>query len=261
MHTKTEGVVLKEFRFRETSKILTIFTRKHGKIHAMARGAYRPKSKLIANTQPFSYNDYYLFKGRNFYYINQGEIIDSFYSIRENIQRMMYGSYLLELVDLSILEEEKNEKLFLLLVKGLKVLSGLEEDYYKFILSYELKFISFLGYRPSIEGCVVCGRNKFSNYKFSIDKGGIICPSCSTTESCCENMDIQMYKAIKALLYTPLDKLSSLKIPKDTTFKLHKIMVKYILNKIERNQFNSLNILNLMNNNGGEFNGYFSGKS
>ncbi|MCF6466536.1 DNA repair protein RecO [Clostridium sp. Cult2] len=252
MYTKTEGIVLKEFRFRDTSKILTIFTRRHGKIHSMARGAYRPKSKLIANTQPFSYNDYYLFKGRNFYYINQADIIDSFYSIRENIHRMMYGSYLLELVDLSILEEEENEKLFLLLIKGLKILSKLDKDYNKFILAYELKYISFLGYKPSLDGCVICGRKNFENPKFSIDKGGIICPNCSTIEPYCENMDIYMSKAMKALLYTPLDKLSSIKIPKDTTFKLHEIMVKYILNKIERNQFNSLNILKSMKKNGGE---------
>ncbi len=49
----------------------------------MARGAYRPKSKLIAHTQPFSYNEYQLYKGRNFYYINEGAVIESFYSIRE----------------------------------------------------------------------------------------------------------------------------------------------------------------------------------
>lgn len=66
---------------------------------------------------------------------------------------------------------------------------------------------------------------------------------------------------MRTLLYTPLDKLSSIKIPKDTTFKLHEIMVKYILSKIERNQFNSLNILKSMNDNGGELDGYFSRKS
>lgn len=252
MYTKTEGIVIKEFRFRDTSKILTIFTKNHGKINSMARGAYRPKSRLIANTQPFSYNDYYFYKGRNFYYINQADIIDSFYSIRENINRMMYGSYMLELIDLSLLEEEENEKLFLLLAKGLKILSELDRNYNKFILSYELKYISFLGYKPFLEGCAICGRKKFRNLKFSIDKGGIICPSCSSIEPYCENLDISMYKAMIALLYTPLDKLSSLNIPKDTTFKIHEIMVKYILSKIERNQFNSLSILRTMNYNGGE---------
>ena len=217
----------------------------------MARGAYKPKSQLIANTQPFSYNDYYFFKGKNFYYINQADIIDSFYSIRENINRVMYGSYMLELVDLSTLEEEKNEKLFLLLRKGLMVLSELDKDFIKFILSYELKYISFLGYKPYLDRCVVCGRIKLSEFKFSIEQGGIICPNCFPTEPFCENMDLIMYKAMKTLLYTPLDKVSFVKIPKDAMFKLHEIMVEYILNKIDRKGFNSLNMLKSMKNNGG----------
>ena len=251
MQTKTEGIVIKELRFKETSKILTIYTKDYGKIHAMARGAYKPKSQLIANTQSFSHNEYHFFKGRNFYYINQADIIDSFYSIRENINRVMYGSYLLELIELSTLEEDKNEKLFLLLQKGLTVLSKLDEDFLKFILSYELKYISFLGYRPSLDRCVACNRKSFKNLKFSIDRGGIVCPRCFSTEPYCEYMDITMYKAMKSLLYTPLDKVYSIKVPKDTTFKLHEIMVKYILTKIERNRFNSLNMLKSMKNNGG----------
>ncbi len=253
MQTKTEGIVIKEFRFRETSKILTIFTKKYGKVHVMARGAYKPKSQLIANTQLFSYNDYYLYKGRNFYYINQADIIDSFYPIRENINRVMYGSYLLELVDLSNLEEEANERLFLLLKKGLMVLSKLDKDFIKFILTYELKYISFLGYKPYLDRCVVCGRDKFSQFKFSIEQGGIICSNCFSIEPLCENMDLTMYKTMKTLLYTPLDKISSLEIPKDVMFKLHEIMVEYILNKIDRKKFNSLNMLKSMKDNGGVY--------
>lgn len=246
MITKTEGIVLKEFRFKETSKILTLYTLKHGKIQAMARGAYRPKSQLIANTQTFSYNEYQLYKGKNFYYINQGDIIDSFYSIRENIDRLMYGSYLLELMDLSTMEEERNEKLFFLLLKGLSVLSKLDRGFVRFILAYELKFISFLGYKPLLDRCVNCGSKDLSIIKFSIEKGGIVCKNCFRQDNFCENMDLNMYKAMKSLLYTPLDEIMYLKIPECTMFKLHAIMEKYILNKIDRKRFNSLIMLKAM---------------
>jgi len=251
MHTRTEGIVLKEMRFRETSKILTVYSRKHGKIHVMARGAYRPKSQLIANTQHFSYNNYYLYKGKNLYYINQAEIIDSFYPIRENINRVMYGSYLLELIEVSTLEEEAHEKLFLLLKKGLMVLSQLDKDFLKFILAYELKYISFLGYRPALDKCVNCGKTDFKNIAFNIELGGIVCHNCRTLVNYSEYIDAEMYKSIAILLYTPLDKLDELKIPKDTLFKLHEIMVKYILNKIDRKEFRTLNILKSMKENGG----------
>ena len=62
MLVKSEGIVLREVKFEETNKILTIFSRKYGKITAMARGALRPRSPLIASSQVFSYSDYNFIK-------------------------------------------------------------------------------------------------------------------------------------------------------------------------------------------------------
>lgn len=255
MNIKDEGIVLKELRFKETSKILTILTRNHGKIHGIARGAYRPKSKLIINTQPFSYNNYIFYKGRNFYYITQADIIDSFYSIREDINRMLYGSYLLELANTSILEGQGSNQLFYLLRKGIDILSKLDNDYLKFILAYELKFISILGYKPLLDRCVMCGRKDSKKYRFSIEYGGIICDSCYSVEQNSEYMDLPMYNALRQLLYTPLNRINYVKISKSTMFKLHQIMVKYILHNIDRNKFNSLDILKSIDKNGGDLYG------
>lgn len=257
MNIKDEGIVLKELRFKETSKIVTILTKRHGKIKGMARGAYRPKSQLTVNTQPFSYNNYILFKGRNFYYINQADIIESFYTIRENVNRVVYGHYLLELADKSILEGDESYKLFLLLRKGLKILSKLDKSFLKFILAYELKFISFLGYKPLLDSCIICGKEYLHNFKFDIEYGGIICNKCSLVESNCEYMDMAMYQAMKELLYTPLDRIDGINISKKTMFKLHEIMVKYILHKIDRKKFNSLDVLKTLNGQGGELYGYY----
>lgn len=251
MHTRTEGIVLKEMRYKDTSKILTIFTRKHGKISVMARGAYRPKSQLIANTQHFSYNEYYLYRGRNFYYINQAIMLDSHYGIREDLNRLMYGSYLLELAEVANLEEEPNEKLFLLLKKGLGLLSKLDRDFLKFILAYEMKYISFLGFKPMIDQCVNCGQRNFHKMKFSAELGGIVCSSCFDRDYYSDYIGPDIHQAIRLLLYSPLDNLQQLKIPKDTLFKLHGIMVKYILNKIERKEFRSLRMLKTMKESGG----------
>src|SRR5699024_5085888 len=100
------------------------------------------------------------------------------YYIREKMERFAYGSYMLELVEKSLAEEEKNEKLFLLFRKGLIVLEKLDKSFMKFIISYELKFISFLGYKPYLQNCVLCGNNNMEKIKFSIENGGIICSNC-----------------------------------------------------------------------------------
>lgn len=240
---KTEGVVLKELRYRDTSKILSVYTKKYGKINVMARGAYRPKSMIIANTQPFSYNEYQLYKGKNFFYLNQGDILDSFYSIREKIERVTYGYYMLELIDKSIPDEQENEKIFKLLTKGLSVLSTLNDEYLKFIVAYELKFISFLGYKPHLDKCVICGSSMKNNIKFSVYEGGIICDDCFVTDPFSIQLNREIYEGMCGLLYIPLEKVSDITISKDSLYRLHEIIVEYILYNIDRKKFNSLSLM------------------
>src|SRR5699024_2790382 len=240
---RTEGIVLSEIRFKETSKILNIYTRNFGKISVMARGAYRPKSQLVANTQPFSHNEYLLHKGRSFYYLNQGTIINSFYNMREKVERFLYGFYILELVEKSVTEEEKNETIFLLLLKGLKILSHLEEEFEKFAVSFGLKYISFLGYRPHINNCVICGNTDYRRIKFSYLEGGIICDNCFSTDANSRFIDKSMHNGMGKLLYTSLDDLDKVIIDNLTLKRLQSLVEEYILFHIERKGFNSLNML------------------
>ncbi|MBU5293999.1 DNA repair protein RecO [Anaerosalibacter bizertensis] len=251
MLVKSEGIVLREVKFEETNKILTIFSRKYGKITAMAKGALRPRSPLIASSQVFSYSDYNFYKGKSFYHVNQGDIIDSFYPIREDMNRLLYGAYLLELVDSSTVEEVPSEKLFELLKKGLKVLSSLNKDFLKFIIGFEIKYISFLGYRPYLNKCVLCGEDINDTLKFSISHGGVICERCFKLDPGSKKMDKRMLNYLKQLLYTSLDELDNIKIPKDVMIKIQDIMVKYILTNIEKNKFNSLDFMESIKKNGG----------
>ncbi len=251
MLVNSEGIVLREVRFEDTDKILTVFSRKYGKIHAMAKGALRPRSSLLACSQVFAYSYYTFFKGKSFYHINQGDIIDPFYNIRENMNRLLYGSYLLELVDSSIVEEEPNDKLFKLLIKGLSVLSNMNSDFMKFIISFEIKYISFIGYRPLLDTCVICGQDIKNPVGFSRKHGGAICNSCFQEDSLNEPMNSVMLKYLQLLLFTSLDDLDNLKIPKDIMFKLQDLMVKYILTCLEKDKFRTLEYIKSINNIGG----------
>src|SRR5690554_1201034 len=100
----TEGFVLKNRKYRETDSILTIFTRKVGKINAIAKGARRPKSNLLAGIQPFCYSEFVLYKGRNLYTVSQCDSKEIFYPLREDLKKLSYASYLMELVEAVIVE-------------------------------------------------------------------------------------------------------------------------------------------------------------
>lgn len=246
---KTEGIVLKAIRYQDTSKILTIYTKEYGKISAMARGAYRAKSQFISTTQPFSYSEYQFNRSRNFLYLNQADILNSFYSIREEMERVIYGYYILELADKSLPEEQENQKIFMLLEKGLRVLSRLNKDFLKFIVAYELKFVSFLGYKPSIEKCVCCSSTKLSDIKFSISQGGIICSSCFNQDLFSIYLNREAYETMYKLLYIPLEKTDEIQASDGCIRKLHEIILEYILMNIDRKKFNSLKLMETLDEN------------
>ncbi|MBC8588370.1 DNA repair protein RecO [Paratissierella segnis] len=241
---KTEGIVLNEIRYKETSKILNIYTKELGKVTVMAQGAFRPKSSLMASTQSFTLSEFYLKKGRNFYYINNSDVLDSYYSIRENMERMIYGFYILELIEKSTPFEEENERIFLLLKKGLKILSELDRDFLKFVAAYEVKFISFLGYRPYLNRCVNCNKEIKSDMKFSSINGGLLCEECYSIDLSAKSVDSLFVKGLNDLLYSSLDSLDDVNIFNTTLKSIHDVLLNYILLNIERKEFKSLNILN-----------------
>lgn len=244
---KTRGIVIREMKYGDTSKIITIYTEEKGKISVMARGANNPKSKLIGPTQVFTLSDYQFTSGRNFYFISQADIIDSFYSIREDIERVIYGYYILELVDKSLPMEQDNKSIYGLLERGLEVLSKLEKDYLKFIIAYEIKFISFLGYRPFLEGCVNCNSKEAREVRFSLDKGGILCDKCFSQDNFSQPMNKEVYRLMVELLYAKLNELEEIEGKEENLLILHDILVKYILTSTDRQKFNSLQLLDGLN--------------
>lgn len=243
---KTEGIVLSELRFKDTSKILNIYTRSLGKIPVMAKGAYKANSKLTASTQVFSHNEYIFQKGKTFYYLNQGNVIESFYNMRENIERFIYASYVLELIEKSLPEQEENETLFLFLQKSLKILSSLDRDFLKFIVAFQLKFVSFIGYRPFLKTCVICNSSDKDNRRWSYQEGGIICKNCFSLDKASIYIDEDSNRAMEELLYVPFEDLNSINVSLNTLKSLQRILEKYILYNIDRKEFNSLKMLEML---------------
>ncbi len=245
MLIKTEGVVLKQTKFRDSDKILTIFTDQIGKVQAIARGVRKPKSKLISSTQIFSYSDFVLYKGRNLYIINQGDVYDSHYSLREDLEKLAYATYIMELVNSATVEGQLNYKLFQLLIKTLKVLTNLKGGYEKLIRAFELKYISFVGFRPYISKCVNCNRDLLNAGQgwFSINHGGILCEKCVHNDKYAIKIDSSVIKGIYQFLYCKLDELHAVKISRKTLGKIENITVQYILYCLEKNSFKSMKFI------------------
>lgn len=222
---KTSGIVLSGIKFKESSKILTVYTRELGKIKVLGQGVMKPKSKGIASTEVFAHSEFDLKKGKSFYYINGLYLIDSYHNLRNNMDTLFLGFYILELMDKTIPEEEHNPILFDLLNKALLAIKN-GEDPFLIVVAFQLKFVSFMGYRPSLTECSLCGKKNSSIWKFNPSKGGVFCEECFTSGG--TTITEEQRLIITQILLTTFDKLRNLKIKKEYIWKIYNIMLEYI---------------------------------
>ncbi|MDO5715397.1 MAG: DNA repair protein RecO [Tissierellia bacterium] len=223
----TEGIVLSEMKYGDSSKIIRLFTKEKGKISIMAKGAFRAKSALLSVTQSFALSNYWLRKGQSFYYILSGELISSNFNIRKNYQSLIYASFLSELVEKSSLEEMKNEKIFELFNKTMTLLNE-EKDPLGLILAFELKYLTFLGYRPRL----TVGQQNYFSFQEGVlhDEQGQGRPLTSE--------DVYY---LQSLLYTSLDE--KLSFDEKRKSYLHELFLQYIKYNLEINEFHSLKLI------------------
>ena len=181
MLQKCEGIVIRTNDYGETNKIVTLFTREWGKIGVMARGANKPNSRLAAITLPFTHGFFLVQMGRGLGNLQQGEILSSYKSIKEDIFLTAYASYVAELTDKSTEERKANPFLFELLLQTLAYMNdGLDPEV--LVLIYEMKMLNVLGLYPVLDQCAVCGKTE-GQFSFSIREGGFLCHRCREKDS------------------------------------------------------------------------------
>lgn len=175
---KTEAIVLKSSNLGEADKIITLFSSDRGKIRAVARGARRPRNRLMAATQPFCYSDFLIFEGKNLDSISQCQIKESFFKIREDLEKMLYSTYIAELVNEFLPEGEADKAVFSLVLKTFYSILN-NHDIELITRMFELQFIAMMGYMPNLENCSICGAKltEFMIY-FSPETGGALCSKC-----------------------------------------------------------------------------------
>ena len=176
----TDGIVTRYANYRESDRILSIFTIEHGRLEAKARGCRKPQSPLVNVCQPFVFGQFEIYTGKEKATINACEVKETFYPIREDYERFSIGSAMLRLCHDAAPENEPNEALFSLLYHALSFLSYGKSNPQDLFCCFLLRFLNTIGYRPSITTCAQCGRDIKSDaiVRFS-PRGGAICAACA----------------------------------------------------------------------------------
>ena len=221
MIKKTEGIVISEVDYKESSKIINILT-PDGIVGLMAKGTKKVKSKLSGVSSKLTYGYFHFnYKENGLSTLIEVDIIDNFKNIRKDISLMSYSLYLLEL-SYRVYKHDNDTSIYDMLIASLKKIdSGF--DYKAITIIFELKMLDFLGIRPVIDECVNCG-SKMDIVTISSYRGGYLCKNCSHGEVI---NNIKTIKLLRMFYYVDIDKIDKLDISDNIKEELSRFIYDY----------------------------------
>jgi len=175
---RDRGVVLRTIRLGEADRIVTLMTERHGKVRAVAKGVRRTTSRFGSRLEPLSHVALLGWQGRgDLDTINQVEVLDTFRSVREDLDRMSAALSMLEVVDQVGQERHANPRLYEMAVRAVAALA--EHDSPMVVPAFFLKVLVLEGSAPVLDACASCGEDDSAQLvAFDIVEGGVLCRSC-----------------------------------------------------------------------------------
>ncbi|MBZ0166036.1 MAG: DNA repair protein RecO, partial [Candidatus Omnitrophica bacterium] len=184
MIPKTEAIVLKSFDYRETSRIVTFFTKDCGKITGIMKGIRKDPRKFGSSVEKYSINDlvYYHYTRTDLHLVSHCDLKQYYFPIREDYDKNLAANYALELVNKIMPPEQVNGEVYELLCQFLDRLQ-IERDIERLIHVFQIKILQYSGFSPHLDSCVKCEGKVMGKVRFSMASGGLVCPSCPASET------------------------------------------------------------------------------
>ena len=174
-----EAIVLRTHKLAEADRIITLLTREHGVVRAVAKGVRRTSSRFGSRLEPFTHVDLQLAMGRNLDVVTQAETRAP-YGARISTDYDLYtaASVMLETAERLVSEERQpSVQQYLLLVGALRAMTDGEHRPGDVLDSFLLRSLAVAGYAPSFDACAACGLEG-PHRSFNPSAGGVLCSGC-----------------------------------------------------------------------------------
>lgn len=175
---REEGIVIRKRDFGEADKILTIYTRERGRITAFAPGARKVTSRKTSATELFTHGVYFLSEGKKMDVINEWEILNTFYQLRDDLNKAALSFYLAELLGSFLVDGQPNYPVYRLFLESLSLLSRAKYYPELWVRAFEMKALAHLGFGPELFQCAHCTKPLSAEKYFQVELGGVVCQDC-----------------------------------------------------------------------------------
>ena len=229
----SQGLVLKYFPYKEADLILTVLTKQHGKLQAIAKGARKPQSKFSGHVEPLTVVDIQLAKGKSIETVTQVQTYKAYPSMYSDINKLANGIYISELIDQFTPDKEVNTKLFDTGIKVLDIISTSEEPDLS-IRNFEFEVLKLSGFLPELYTCLKCGCEIIAGqHRYSVSSGGVICIDCSDIDNTLE-LSLATMKVLRYFNRHNITTEPAFKIKTETYTELKSLLIETIIFWLER---------------------------
>ncbi len=231
---KTDAIVVRSLNYGESDRIVTFFTRDFGKIKGIAKGARRSKKRFQNALGLFSHIHLSFFEreGAGLMRVDGCDILRSFPRIREDLKKIFFGNYYLELVNEMAGEREANREAFDLI---LSFLSGLDEGQAneEQLRMFEIRMLSLFGYQPNMKRCDYCKKSwddlkETSVLFFSMERGGLVCGQCSKGSNPLIPLSLGTARLIESVSQMDLSKIGRFRFTSQSLAESRALLPRFI---------------------------------
>ena len=239
MFTTTNALVLREVRYKEADRILTLLTSTDGKITVKARGALRKGSKTAAATQQLTYSEMTLFGNQGKWTVNEAVIKEAFPGLRRDMENLALGCYFAECLEALSVEDQPEPAILQLGLNSLYALSNQLYPPEQIKAAFELRLMCLTGYTPELSACPACGCQEMEQPVLSLERGSVFCRACADSRDQLARLCPDSLAALRYIVSAPAKQLFSFRLEGEAMQRLSAAAERYLLLQTER-QFSTL---------------------
>lgn len=200
--------VLRRWDVGESDQVLTLLTKGRGRIRAAAKGSKKSRRRFGGLLSPFLLLEVDCFetRQREWMRIESCALVRPYPRISEDLDRLVLGMSLVEIVEKVVPEGQEEESFFDLLSWGFEWLDS-DEDPRPVLAAFLLQTLARIGVQPQFALCVRC-RKKLQPrglFGFSLPQGGVVCGNCAPTTPVTHRVPVATLSMLHSWLARPLD--------------------------------------------------------
>ncbi len=224
---KVKGIIIKEVNYQDNDKIITILTDELGKVSCMAKGSRKINSPILANSQYLVYSEFVLFKGSKFYYVNSADIINTFYKLRTDFDKLQVVFELTKILFNVTDENQDTKNILKLFLNTIFIIDSMDTKVEFITAIFKIKLLSLLGFAPRMDMCscresFLNESNKNEVIYYDYINNIFLCESCSKKECNRKLLKINYstYIAIKYIINSEIKKIFNFKLKDSNEFEV-----------------------------------------